>query len=121
MKGGMLLLLMVGVACASVAGYHIEPVKAAWSGWTPQYGNVSQSVVVCWDSLDRIELFSGAKGNGGLYHAGVWVDGAEVMSSVGVQGQSESWVRFENWDHQVAFTKGKTVTIRFTWDRRETA
>jgi hypothetical protein len=71
-------------------------------------------VVACWDSLDRVELFAGAKGNGGEYRVGVSVDGDEIMHSFGTQSQSESWVKFENWNQQVAFTKGKTVTIRFT-------
>jgi hypothetical protein len=109
------LLLFMGAAFPSVVGYHIDPVKAQWSGWTPsQFPNnyVSQTVVACWDSLDRVELFAGAKANGGEYTATVYDDGVPLMSSNGSQDDDCRWVKFKNWDQQVAFTKGKTVTIR---------
>jgi len=111
------LAVMYGCAAALVVGYHVDPVKASWSGHTdtiPPNNYVSQFLTCCWDSLDRIELFAGAKGNGGTYRAGVVLDGDEIMWSNGVQGQSESWVKFEDWNTQVAFTKGKTYEVRFT-------
>jgi hypothetical protein len=114
MKGAALLLLIAGVAFASVVGYHIEPVKAIWSGLTPRGGNVAQTVTCNFDSLSYVELFAGAKGNGGVYTAAVIVDGQQVMSSNGTQDWDCRWVRFDSWDYHVAFTKGKTVTIRFT-------
>jgi hypothetical protein len=116
MKGAALaLLLLAGTAFPLVVGYHLDPVKAQWSGWTSFQNNyVEQQVVACWDSLDRIELFAGAKGNGGVYRAGVWVDGAEVMWSYGDRVPDHAWVKFKDWHGQVAFTKGKTLTIRFT-------
>jgi len=64
------LLLFMGAAFPYVVGYHIEPVKALWSGWTPsQFPNnyVSQTVTCNFDSLSYVELFAGAKGNGGLH------------------------------------------------------
>jgi len=109
--------MMCGLASASVVGYHVEPVKAMWSGHTgiiPPNNYVSQQVVVCWDSLDRIELFAGAKGNGGAYHATVYDGSTQLMTSTGNNVPEHGWVKFTNWDQQVAFTKGKTVTIRFT-------
>jgi hypothetical protein len=114
MKGGMLLLLMVGVACASVVGYHIEPVKASWSGLADPEDGVAQSVVACWDSLDRVELFAGAKGNGGEYTATVFDGNTQLMTSPGDTVIDHGWIKFEEWNTQVAFTKGKTLTIRFT-------
>lgn len=54
MKGAVLLLLVAGVAFPSIVGYHIDPVKASWSGWTHLHGpgdTVAQQVVACWDSL----------------------------------------------------------------------
>ena len=36
------------------------------------------------------------------------------MWSNGTQTQNESWVRFDNWNTQVAFPKGKRLTIKFT-------
>jgi hypothetical protein len=82
MKGTVLLLLIAGVALPSLVGYHIDPVKASWSGWTHLHGpgdTVAQTVTCNFDSLSYVELFAGAKGNGGAYRAGVWLDGSEVM------------------------------------------
>jgi hypothetical protein len=114
MKGAVLLLLIAGVASASVVGYHIDPVNAAWSGRADPENGVSQTVVACWDSLDRVELFAGANGNGGQYRAGVWLDGAEVMWSWGNRVADHAWIKFEDWDQQVTFTKGMTCEVRFT-------
>jgi hypothetical protein len=114
MKGAVLLLLIAGVACASVVGYHIEPVKASWSGLADPEDGVAQQVVACWDTLERVELFAGAKGNGGTYHVTVYDGSTPVMSSDGIQTQNESWVKFENWDDQVAFTKGRQLEFKFT-------
>jgi hypothetical protein len=114
MKGAVLLLLIAGVAGASVVGYHIDPVKAAWSGRADPENGVAQTVVACWDSLERIELFAGTKGDTGTYSATVYDGNTQLMTSPGTQDWDCRWVRFEDWNTQVAFTKGKTVTIRFT-------
>ncbi len=111
------LIVVVTAAVASVTAYHVEPRTAAMSGKVsgdPQTGGVSQEVVACWDSLERVELFAGARGNGGAYHVTVYDGSTPVMSSDGTQTQNESWVKFENWNTQVAFTKGKQLTIKFT-------
>jgi hypothetical protein len=79
-------LMAVSMASGSVRAYAIDPVRADWSGKAdpnPLTGGVSQQVVACWDSLDRIELFAGAKGSGGEYRVGVVLDGDEVMHSFG--------------------------------------
>ena len=117
MKGAVLLLLLAGVAFPSVVGYHLDPVKAQWSGWTSYLepnNYVEQTVVACWDSLERVELFAGARGNGGAYHVTVYDGSTPLMSSDGDGTPDHGWVKFQNWNTQVAFTKGKTVTIRFT-------
>jgi hypothetical protein len=117
MKGVVALLLIAGAASGSVVGYHIDPVKAIWSGWTHLHGpgdTVAQQVVVCWDSLDRVELFAGAVGDSGAYTATVYEGGMRLMSSPGDGVPDHGWVKFDQWDDTVAFTKGKTVTIRFT-------
>jgi hypothetical protein len=113
----LLVVVAVTAVTASVTAYHIEPRTAAMSGKVPggrQYGGVSQEVVACWDSLDRVELFAGAKGNGGAYAVQVLVDGDPVMTSPGNGVPDHGWVKFDQWPDTVAFTKGKTVTIRFT-------
>jgi hypothetical protein len=65
MKGGVVLLLLAGVAFAYVVGYHVEPVKASWSGLTPRYVTLSENITCNFDSLSYVELFAGAKGSGG--------------------------------------------------------
>jgi|WetSurMetagenome_2_1015567.scaffolds.fasta_scaffold1274567_1 hypothetical protein len=117
LKLAVALAMMCGLASASVVGYHVEPVKASWSGHTdtiPPNNYVAQSVVACWDSLDRVELFAGAKGNGGAYTATVFDGNTQLMYSVGNGVPDHGWVKFEDWNTQVAFTKGKTLTVRFT-------
>jgi hypothetical protein len=108
------LVVVCEFASASVVGYHVEPVKALWSGltrtiWGQDY--VEQQVVACWDSLERIELFAGAKGNGGTYHVTVYDGGTPLMSSDGDWVPDQGWVRFEDWNTQVAFTKGKIIRL----------
>ena len=110
----LLLVVAVTAAAASVTAYHVEPRTAAMSGKSRPDLGVSQQVVACWDTLERIELFAGARGSGGVYTATVYEDGVPLMSSNGTQYLECSWVKFEDWNTQVAFTKGKTVTIRFT-------
>jgi sugar lactone lactonase YvrE len=99
---------------AWLKAYDIPPVKADWSGWTTPGGYVAEVMTANFDSLGYVELFAGAKGNGGAYRAGVWLDGSEIMWSNGTQTQNESWVKFENWNTQVAFTKGKQLEFRFS-------
>jgi len=80
----------------------------------PQYGGVSQTVTCNFDSLSYVELFAGAKGNGGQYRADVWVDGHESAWSNGTQTQNESWVKFDSWNRRFAFTKGKQYEFQFS-------
>ena len=60
------MLLAVSAALASVRAYAVDPVKAAWSSKVPgqaPYGGVAQTVTCCWDSLDAVHLFCGARGD----------------------------------------------------------
>ena len=47
-------------------------------------------------------------------HVAVWDGGSVVMGADGTQHQNESWVKFENWNTHVAFTKGKEYVFRFS-------
>jgi hypothetical protein len=47
--GIMLAAAALSSALGLVSAYHVEPVKAAWSGWTPLYGNVSEVITVNFD------------------------------------------------------------------------
>jgi hypothetical protein len=116
-KLAVALAMMCGLASASVVGYHVEPVKASLSGHTdtiPPNNYVAQTVTCCWDSLERVELFAGTKGNSGYYHVAVYDGGSLVMWSDGEQDWDSRWVRFEDWDRRAAFTKGKEYKFRFT-------
>jgi hypothetical protein len=70
----VLMALVLSSAHGYVTGYHVEPVKAAWSGLTRYLepnNFVSQGVTCNFDSLSYVELFAGAKGNGGAYQVQV--------------------------------------------------
>lgn len=112
----MLLLLLAGAAFPYVVGYHVEPVKALWSGWTPsQFPNnyVAQTVTCNFDSLSYVELFAGEPGDS-QYVVTVLDSGSELTHSSGTQGRSHSWVKFEDWSDTIAFTKGKQYEFKFT-------
>lgn len=112
----IVLLLLMGVAFPYVVGYHLDPVKSQWSGWAlgDENHGVAQTVVACWDSLERIELFAGAKGSGGAYHVTVYDGSTPLMSSDGDWVPDHGWVKFEDWNTHVAFTKGRQLTVTFT-------
>jgi len=117
LRSAVALMMMCGCAAAYVVGCHVEPVQASWSGHTDSigpYDGVSQTVTCNFDSLSYVELFAGAKGNGGSYHVAVYDSGTVRMWADGTQYRNESWVRFENWNTHVAFTKGKQYVFRFS-------
>jgi hypothetical protein len=72
-RAALLLLVGVGVGLGLVQGYSVAPRTAAWSGWTQQYGNVSQLVTCNFDYLDSVssdgyvELFQGDTSGTGTY------------------------------------------------------
>ncbi len=110
----VLAALVPNMALALLRAYSVEPVKAEWSGWTRRNDTVAQIITCNFDSLKYVELFAGNIGAGGQYRVEVWEDGNEIMWSTGSQNRDHSWVRFENWSTQVAFTKGKQYEFRFT-------
>ena len=48
------------------------------------------------------------------YRLGAVEDGVEVMWSPGTQDRDHSWVRSEDWNDSIAFTKGKKYEFKFT-------
>ena len=114
MVAAALLTAACGFALGLVSVYHVNPVKVAWSGWTHRGDTVTEIITCNFDSLGYVELFAGVKGNGGAYQAQILDDGVPLMSSNGSQDGDCRWVRFENWNGQVAFTKGKKYEFRFT-------
>jgi hypothetical protein len=109
------LITLFGAGFCLVRSYSVEPRTAQLSGWTHgEDGYVAQTVTCSFDSLSYIELFAGAKGAGGAYTATVYDGTSPVMSSSGDRVPEHGWVKFENWNTRVAFTKGKQLTIKFT-------
>jgi hypothetical protein len=113
MKGVSLLLLITGAASALVVAYRVEPVKASLSRWTRRGDSVAQVITCNFDTLAYVELFAGATSSGGLYTATVLEGETPIVSSNGIQSRDGSWVRFEHWSSQVAFTRGKQYEFRF--------
>ena len=109
--------VLLTVSCGSLLGlvrvYDVAPVKASWNGWTHRGDALSQVITCNFDSLNYVELFAGARGNGGAYRAGVWLDGTEIMWSHGDTVPDHGWVRFENWNTRVPSTKGRRYELRF--------
>jgi hypothetical protein len=117
LKVGVTIAATCLLSWASAVAYHVEPRTAAMSGLTDHLSPnnyVSQTVVCCWDSLERVELFAGTRGSSGYYHVAVYDGGALVMWADGTQYQNESWVKFENWNTHAGFTTGKEYKLQFS-------
>ena len=120
----VLVAVMLSSVYSYVTGYHVEPVKAAWSGWTAFQGGVSQVITCNFDEFDSasagyVELFAGEYGQGGAYNLAVtdYVSGQPVASQTGVlPGRDHAWLRFGGITMEPgrAFTKGKKYEFRFT-------
>jgi hypothetical protein len=123
------LALMIGLlssASGYVSAYHVEPVKAAWSGTTrylEPYNFVSQGVTINFDELDSaagayVELFAGAKGGGGDYHLSVLTNpgGSQIAYTATANGNVDhEWVRFHlQVTRPESIVKGKKLTLKFT-------
>ena len=126
MKGAVLLLLIAGAAYSLVVGYHVEPVKAQWSGWTHLHGpgdTVSQVLTINFDELDStagayVELFAGSEGNGGQYNLSVltYPGGSPIAPDAHADGDVDhEWVRFKlGVSYPESIIKGKKLEFRFT-------
>jgi hypothetical protein len=113
----MSLLLFAGAAFPCVTEYSVEPMKSQWSGYTPSQSPnnfVAQTVTCNFDSLSYVELFTGAKGNGGAYTAAVFDGNTQIMTSAGDKVPDHGWIRFSKWDQNYAFTKGERYLFKFT-------
>jgi hypothetical protein len=119
MRGTALLLAIAGAASAYVVGYHVDPVKVQWSGWAGRRDTLSQSLTCNFDSLAYVELFVGELGAGSQYVVTVFDDAKELARSSGMQMRSHVWVKFENWNTRVEYTKGKEYEFRFTRSGRD--
>ena len=120
----ILVAAALSPALGLVSAYHVEPVKAAWSGWTPLYGNVSEVITCNFDELDSmtgayVELFAGEYGNGGDYNLSIWTypGGTQIAYKLhGKYVRPQHWVRFDsiNVTYPESIVKGKQLEFRFT-------
>jgi hypothetical protein len=123
----VLTALVLSSAYGYVTGYHVEPVKVAWSGWTTfQHDTVSQVITTNFDELDSaagayVELFVGAEGGGGAYHLSVltYPGGAQIADVADANGNVDhKWVRFHlQVTRPGSIIKGKKLTLRFARNR----
>jgi hypothetical protein len=127
MRNRLRLILMLAAACGSasalVNAYSAAPRTAQQSGWTPQYGSVSEILTCCWDSLGGtaggyVELFQGDTGRGGSYDLNVYEypDGVlPIASQVGVHARAgHTWLRFDDLTVSGPFVKGRKYEFKFT-------
>ena len=115
------LLLFVGAAFPYVVGYHIEPVKALWSGWALGDVNhgVAQTITCNFDTAVYCELFAGETLSGGDYAVDVYeLPGgtSRVAYNLGKHAtKPQSWVNMPlTTVPGKSFTKGKEYEFRFT-------
>lgn len=125
MRSAVLLLLIAGVACPLVVGYHVDPVRANWSGWTGHQApnnRVSQVLTINFDELDSAsgaycELFAGTRGAGGQYHVTVlsYPGGFRIGSGVADGNVDHQWTKFKiGVEVPDSIVKGKQLELRFT-------
>ncbi|MBN2464638.1 hypothetical protein JXD38_03310 [candidate division WOR-3 bacterium] len=122
-----LLLACIGLAFPLVVGYHVEPVKAQWSGWTsrPPPNNAVSEVITCnFDELDTAaggyaELFVGDFHDTTSFNLNIYEypDGVQPIASALGQHptRGHTWLRFPVVTASgQSFTKGKKYEFRFT-------
>jgi hypothetical protein len=106
--------------------FHVGPVKAAWSGWTPsdpQYNHVSEVLTLNVDSLGPpayTQLFVGLQQGSGNYEVHVlsYPGGEEDLAYASAQppNSDHRWLRFDlQIDHPDSFAKGRRYEFR--WSR----
>lgn len=117
MVAAVLLTAAYGSGLGLVSVYHVDPVKAPWSGWTHRGGTLSEIITCNFDSLACVELFAGGIVNWGTYNLDVRDSstGDRVAHKYNVsQRQDNSWVKFDTLTIDAAFTKGRQYEFRFT-------
>jgi len=116
------LLLLAGTAFPLVVGYHIDPVKAQWSGWTPsEFPNnyVSEILTINFDEPITASLFCGSSGDTGSYSVNIYSYPGGVTQLAykhGVQPPKDhDWLSCSlTVDYPDSFIKGRQVEVRWT-------
>ncbi|HDQ99863.1 MAG TPA: hypothetical protein ENN51_06230 [candidate division WOR-3 bacterium] len=94
----ILLMALASVSLGLVQVYSVEPVKAAWSGWTRTIlgqDTISQTITCNWDSIVYCELFVGDFSDTGAYKVDVY--------------------ELPGGTNRVAYNDGENATRPHTW------
>ena len=121
----VLAVLLVSVSSALVQAYSVDPVKSAWSGWTPwlEPNNYVSQIITCnFDELDSasggyVELFVGENGGNGTYNVEVKDGATRVAYQLGKAREGDyAWLKFSDIQMEPgeSFTKGKQYEFRFS-------
>ncbi len=117
----MLLAVLTGTALALVSAYHVDPIRADWSGKADPEDGVSEVLTVAFDSLSggHVEGFFGDRGSPDYRLQLFTYPGGSPVSQPPVAGiyvQDNDWVRFEDIPvtYPESIVKGKRLEFRFT-------
>jgi hypothetical protein len=117
------LVLMAAVLSSAyglVTAYHVEPVKAAWSGWThrpPVSGYyVSEVITDNFDELVYCEFFNGKGSNAGIDVQVLTCPGGHLIATGDTNDPGDhKWLRcYLNTSAPDSIVKGKKLEFRFT-------
>lgn len=112
------LLTSLLPALALVPVYKVEPENGGRPGWTRgTAAGISQTVTCNFDSLVRVELFTGDHGTGSGYHLEVRdrQTGSLIARQMNLPpGPDHSWLRFTQIELLGHFLRGRQYEFRFT-------
>jgi hypothetical protein len=120
-KAAIVLLLLTGVAFPLLVGYHVDPVKAQWSGWAlgDENHGVAEILTCNFDEVVYCELFAGETLTGQNYKVDVYElpgDTVRVAYNNGEHAtQPQAWVHMPlTTEPGESFTKGRQYEFKFT-------
>jgi len=119
MRNSVLVLVAAVLSSAHgyVSAYHVEPVKAAWSGWTTLQSNRVSEVITCsFDELVYCEFFNGKGSNAGIDVQVLTYPGGNLVASGDTNDHGDhKWLRcYLNTSAPDSIVKGKKLEFRFT-------
>ena len=125
MKWPLVLPCLVAMGYSLTSVFHVDPVKASWSGWTAEDYWVSEVLTLNVDSLGPpgyCELFSGQGGAAGFevnvysYPNGI----SPLATGLVTETRNDVWVRCTlNVAHPESLIKGRRYEFR--WSRQDNA
>jgi len=115
----LLVAVLTGAAMAVVTAYHIDPVRADWSGKADPEDGVSEIITVAFDLPVTASLFCGSPGAGGTYSVGIYSypgGVARLAEKLNVsQPLDHHWLTCSlDVIYPDSFIKGRQVEVRWT-------